>query len=57
MAVEVIGSITVGLVAGSFALLAFGGDSIVELLSGVVVLRHLRKDPGAQGRATGELFW
>ncbi len=29
--------------------MAFGGDSIVELLSVVVVLRHLRKDPGSPG--------
>ncbi len=49
MAVEVVGSITVGLTAGSLALLAFGGDSIVELISGVVVLRHLRKDPASPG--------
>lgn len=30
--------------AGSFALLAFGGDSLVELLSALVVTRHLKED-------------
>ncbi len=44
MAVEVVGSI--GLAAESFALLAFGGDSLVELLSGLVVLNHLRAGAG-----------
>jgi len=42
--VEVAGSIGVGLIAGSFALLAFGGDSVVELLSAFVVFSHLRGD-------------
>ncbi len=45
MAVEAAGSLAIGLMAGSLALLAFGGDSIVELVSGIVVLSHLRKDP------------
>ena len=49
MAVEAIGSITVGLMAGSLAMLAFGGNSVVELISGVVVLHHLRKNPGSPG--------
>ena len=44
MGIEVAGSIVVGLIAGSFALLAFGGDSVVELISASVVLRHLRFD-------------
>jgi divalent metal cation (Fe/Co/Zn/Cd) transporter len=44
MIVEVAGSIGVGLIAGSFALLAFGGDSVVELLSAFVVFGHLRGD-------------
>src|SRR5207249_8864561 len=43
MLVEVFGSIGFGLIAGSFALLAFGGDSLVELISGIVVLTGLRK--------------
>ncbi len=44
MAVEVVGSIGIGLLSGSLALLAFGGDSVVELLSSVVVVGHLRED-------------
>ncbi len=46
MIVEVLGSIVFGLMAGSFALLAFGGDSLIELISGLAVLNHLRKDVG-----------
>jgi divalent metal cation (Fe/Co/Zn/Cd) transporter len=44
MGVEFVASIALGLMAGSFALLAFGGDSLVELLSGFVVLSHLRRE-------------
>ncbi len=44
MMVEVLGSIGFGVIAGSFALLAFGGDSLVELVSGIAVLAGLRKD-------------
>jgi len=44
MAVEVAGSLGAGLLSGSLALLAFGGDSLVELLSGFVVWSHLRSD-------------
>ena len=44
MVVEALGSVGFGLMAGSFALLAFGGDSVVELVSGFAVLSHLRKD-------------
>src|SRR5208337_3301970 len=44
MMVEVIGSMAVGLTAGSFALLAFGGDSLIELISGIAVLEFLRKN-------------
>ena len=44
MIVEALGSVGFGLMAGSFALLAFGGDSLVELISGFAVLSHLRKD-------------
>ncbi len=44
MIVEVVGSIGVGLIAGSFALLAFGGDSLIELISGFAVLTYLRRD-------------
>src|SRR5437899_12563105 len=41
MLVSVFGSIGCGLVAGSFALLAFGGDSRIELISGLAVLTGL----------------
>ena len=55
MSVEVVGSIGVGLLSGSLALIAFGGDSVVELLSASVVLGHLREDaagsPGLGRRA------
>ena len=44
MIVEILGSIGFGVIAGSFALLAFGSDSLVELVSGIAVLAGLRKD-------------
>ncbi|MDA4124561.1 MAG: cation transporter [Thaumarchaeota archaeon] len=44
MTVEAAGSIAFGLMAGSLALLAFGGDSVIELISGLAVLAYLRKD-------------
>ena len=44
MVVEVVGAIGAGLASGSLALLAFGGDSVVELLSSFVVFAHLRGD-------------
>src|SRR5438132_4719007 len=44
MLIEVFGSIGFGLIAGSFAILAFGGDSLIELISGIAVLTGLRKD-------------
>ena len=44
MLFEVAGSVILGVLAGSLALLAFGGDSVVELLSAFVVFRHLRGD-------------
>jgi len=44
MSVEVIASLIAGLIVGrSFALVAFGGDSVVELISAYVVLSYLRK--------------
>jgi divalent metal cation (Fe/Co/Zn/Cd) transporter len=50
MVVEVAGSIGVGILSGNLALLAFGGDSVIELLSAFVVLSHLRGDvTGATG--------
>jgi divalent metal cation (Fe/Co/Zn/Cd) transporter len=44
MAVEVVGSIGIGLLSGSLALLAFGGDSFVEIISGLAVTLHPRRD-------------
>ena len=44
MIVEASGSIVFGLLAGSIALLAFGGDSLIELISGLTVLAYLRRD-------------
>src|SRR6266851_5201646 len=53
MTVEVLGSVGLGLIAGSFALLAFGGDSLIELTSGLAVLRGLRGDSSrSSGNAT-----
>ncbi len=55
MLVEVVGSIVAGVFASSYALLAFGGDSLIEIASALVVLKHLRLDSGgsrAQGRNT-----
>src|SRR5487761_617395 len=44
MTVEVIASIIAGLIVGkSFALLAFGGDSVIEFVSAYAVLDYLRK--------------
>jgi divalent metal cation (Fe/Co/Zn/Cd) transporter len=44
MTIEVIGSIGVGFLLGSLALLAFGGDSLVEMVSGLAVTLHLKRD-------------
>lgn len=49
LAVEVIGSVGVGLLSGSLALLAFGGDSLIEMMSGVVVTLHLKRDSSGSG--------
>jgi len=49
MIVEAAGSIVLGLLAGSLALLAFGGDSLIELISGLAVLVYLRKDVSDSG--------
>ena len=57
MIVEVIGSIGIGLLAGSFALIAFGGDSLVELLSAIVVVRHLREDAQGSQILGGRAAW
>ncbi|MDA4111912.1 MAG: cation transporter [Thaumarchaeota archaeon] len=55
MVVEVAGALAAGILASSFALIAFGSDSIIELVSAIVVLGHLRKDSlgsAAQGERT-----
>ncbi len=51
MSVEVFGALLAGALAGSLALIAFGADSFVELVSSVVVLSHLRSDvEGSEAR-------
>jgi len=58
MSVEVVGSIGAGILVGSLALVAFGGDSLVELLSAFVVARHLRDDAAGSellGKETARL--
>jgi hypothetical protein len=44
MVVEALGSLLVGILSGNFALIAFGSDSFIELLSGYVVLNHLKEE-------------
>ena len=44
MIVEVAGSIGIGALSRSPALLSFGSDSVVELFSAFVVMNHLRRD-------------
>src|SRR6266436_7758021 len=53
MLIEVFGSIGFGVIAGSFALLAFGGDSLIELISGIAVLTGLRNE-SSPGSISGE---
>jgi len=58
MLVEVTGAFASGIASSSFALLAFGSDSVIELASAFVVLRHLRIDDSgssAQGERTALL--
>ena len=45
-----------GLVAGSLALMAFGGDSLIELISSLAVTRHLKADVGGlqKGKRTAQ---
>jgi divalent metal cation (Fe/Co/Zn/Cd) transporter len=49
MSVEVAGALFIGLISLNFALVAFGADSLVELLSASVVVSHLRKDSAGEG--------
>ena len=44
MVIEILGSLGVGILSGNFALIAFGSDSLIELLSGYVVLDHLKEE-------------
>jgi len=51
------GSLGAGLIAGSLALMTFGGDSLIELTSSLAVARHLKADVGGfrtQGRRTAQ---
>ncbi|HEX7520960.1 MAG TPA: cation transporter, partial [Acidimicrobiia bacterium] len=48
-AMEVVVTITLGVQAGSLALIAFGLDSVIEIFASTVVIRNLhddRHDPG-----------
>lgn len=66
MVVEAVGSLTAAWMAGSAALLAFGGDSTIELISAIVVLWRFRSPSGSStanepeeklaARATGGLL-
>lgn len=52
MTVECIAAIYSGIAAWSLALLAFGGDSLVELLSSFAVVQHLRTSVTGKGSST-----
>jgi len=57
VSIEALGSLGAGLVAGSLALMAFGGDSLIELISSLVVTRHLKADVNGlqtQGRRAAQ---
>ena len=54
-AMEVFVTITLGVRAGSLALIAFGLDSVVEIFASTVVIRNLhddRHDPGDRRMCT-----
>ena len=51
MTVESIVSVLAGITAGSLALVAFGGDSLVELVSAVAVAVYLRREKVGRGGA------
>ncbi len=54
MSIEVLGALLAGVLAGSLALVAFGADSAIELVSATVVLSHLSSDAdGSGGRGWG----
>ena len=52
--VEAAVAITAGALAGSTALIGFGGDSVVESLSGMVLIWRLRAERRASGERWGE---
>jgi len=47
--VEAVGAIVAGIFSNSLALLAFGGDSIIEFASSLAVLSHLRTEYKGKG--------
>ena len=49
MSIEAVGAIVGGALSGSLALLAFGGDSIIELASSIAVLNHLKTENKGKG--------
>ena len=52
-AMEVVVTISLGLAAHSLALVAFGLDSLIEVFASTVVIVHLRRGSGADGRPPG----
>jgi len=55
--IEATGALIAGLMAGSLALMTFGGDSLIELISSLVVARHLKADVDGfqtEGRRTAQ---
>jgi len=44
MIIEAVVAVTAGIIAGSLALTSFGFDSVIELISAVLVLRRLRAE-------------
>lgn len=48
---EVVATLTLGFLAGSLALVAFGLDSLVEIFASLVVLWHLGRNTGGATRA------
>ena len=55
MTVECVVAIYSGIVAWSLALLAFGGDSLIELLSSTAVIEHLRASLRGRSSSTADL--
>jgi divalent metal cation (Fe/Co/Zn/Cd) transporter len=53
MTVECVVAVYSGIAAWSLALLAFGGDSVIELLSSFAVVQHLRTSVGCQESLNG----